>query len=317
MKSITGRIEVHYAAVQGTYWASICTLVGFSTVYLSHQGLSDTLIGLAYSLFGILSILLQMLLSNFSDHHAEIPLKSVVAAVFGAAVVCGASLLFIPLPIAGLVALYFVGEASQASAPGLANALMMQYVDRGLPVNYGWPRGIGSIGYAVSAFILGRFVASRSPDILLPIFIALATAAGLSVIAMPNPDRMAALRPAGTAAPAARGGEDDRRFPPTGRCCAETQRSRFFMRLFVAAVGQSSGITFLIRIMQSAARGRRKWASACSYNPAPSCPHAPFLRPLKKWRAPAVFWSYPLPVLFEKHAPRPGAFLGFVYGAWL
>jgi hypothetical protein len=92
-KSITGRIEVHYAAFQGAYWASICTLVGFSTVYLSHEGLSDTLIGLGYSLFGILSILLQMFISNFSDHHSEIPLKSVIAAVFGIAVVCSASLL--------------------------------------------------------------------------------------------------------------------------------------------------------------------------------------------------------------------------------
>jgi len=317
MKSITGRIEVHYAAVQGTYWASICTLVGFSTVYLSHQGLSDTLIGLAYSLFGILSILLQMLLSNFSDHHAEIPLKSVVAAVFGAAVVCGASLLFIPLPIAGLVALYIVVEASQASAPGLANALMMQYVDRGLPVNYGWPRGIGSIGYAVSAFILGRFVASRSPDILLPIFIALATAAGLSVIAMPNPDRMAALRPAGTAAPAARGGEDDSPVPTYWQMLRGNPTLAVFLcACVVAAVGQSSGITFLIRIMQSVGGGTKEMGIGMLIQSGAELP-AMLLSSalLKKWRARRIlvvsFTSTFLKSMLLALAPS----LGFVYGA--
>jgi hypothetical protein len=134
----------------------------------------------------------------------------------------------IPLPIAGLVALYIVAEASQSSAPGLVNALMMQYVDRGLPVNYGWPRGIGSVGYAVAAFLLGRFVASHPPDILLPIFIAMAAAAALSVIAMPNPDRMAALCPAGAAALVNRGGKAEAPVSTYWQMLHDNPTSRFF-----------------------------------------------------------------------------------------
>lgn len=316
-KSITSRIEVHYAAVQGTYWASICTLVGFSTVYLSHEGLSDTLIGLAYSLFGILSILLQIFISSFSDHHGGIPLKSIIAAVFGLAVACSASLLLIPLPIAGIVALYIVAEASQACAPGLVNALMMHYVDRGLPVHYGWPRGIGSIGYAVSAFFLGRFVASRPPDILLPIFIALATAAGLSVISMPNPDRMAARLPAGSAAPAARGAQAAEPVPTYWQMLRGNPTLTVFLcACIVAAVGQSSGITFLIRIMQSVGGGTREMGVGMLIQSGAELP-AMLLSSaiLKKWRARRIlvvsFSCTFLKSMLLALAPS----LGFVYGA--
>lgn len=315
-RRITNRIDLHYAAVQGTYWSSICTLVGFSTVYLSHEGLSDTLIGLGYSLLGVLSIVLQMVISNFSDHHNKIPLKYILAGMFVIAIVCCASLLLIPLPIAGIVAFFIVAEAFQSSASGLTNALLMQYVDRGLPVNYGWPRSIGSIGYAGSAFILGRFVASHPPTILISIFIAISAAAVLSVMAMPNPDRMAAVYHMESASMA---GKEREETPVT----AYWQMLRgnptlivFLCACVVAAVGQSAGTTFLIRIMESAGGGTKEMGIGMLIQSGAELPMmllSGYL--LKKFKSGhilvvSLFCGF-LKILFLALAPS----LGYIYGA--
>jgi PPP family 3-phenylpropionic acid transporter len=186
----TFRVEAKYAVVQGSYWSSYCALVGFVAVYLSFKGLTNTQIGFTSSLYSIISILIQFFISNFADSNTHILLKKIISAVYIVAVIGCAILWLIPVPIAITILVYSIATASQVSITGLISALLMQLSNVGLPVNYGWPRGIGSICYAISAYILGIMIENYSPGILMPVSIALAIIAIISISIMPDPNKI-------------------------------------------------------------------------------------------------------------------------------
>jgi MFS transporter, PPP family, 3-phenylpropionic acid transporter len=184
------RIETNYAAVQGSYWSSACVLNGFTAVYLSFKGLTNTQIGLTSSLLSVIAIFLQIIISNFADAHANVQLKKIVSVFYIVAVTCCAIVWLLPIPIAMIIIVYSIAAASQGTISGLISALMMQFSNIGLRVNYGWPRGIGSICYALSAYIIGIVLENYAPDILMPIYIALTILAIISVSIMPNPHKI-------------------------------------------------------------------------------------------------------------------------------
>ena len=61
------RPTAQYTAIQGSYWASYCCVVTFSSVYLLSRGFSNVQIGTLISVSGLLSSLLQPLVSKLAD----------------------------------------------------------------------------------------------------------------------------------------------------------------------------------------------------------------------------------------------------------
>ena len=181
------RVEVHYATVQGTYWASNCTLRGLMAVFLSYHGLNDSQIGYTSSLVYVFTITLSLLLSAWADRHPLSPLKRTVAALYILALAAAGSLYLISLPILLMMAVYALNCCFHNCADSILNALMMQYVDNGIPARYGWPRGVGSITYATMAWVLGVLMERYTPDIILPVFLALCGLSLLALIFLPDP----------------------------------------------------------------------------------------------------------------------------------
>lgn len=58
IKKLARRIEINFAASEGTYWIVFCAISGFIAAFLSHRGLTDTQIGLTTSLGSLLAITL-------------------------------------------------------------------------------------------------------------------------------------------------------------------------------------------------------------------------------------------------------------------
>ena len=193
-------------------------------------------------------MILQILVSNFADSHANIQLKKIVSVFYIIGVFCCAILWLLPIPIAMIIIVYSIAAALQGAVSGLVSAVMMQFANIGLKVNFGWPRGIGSIGYALSAFILGIVVERYSPDILMPIFVVLTVIAIISVISMPNPSKL-------KRAYHLQSTEDIVR-EKRSTTYLEMLRSNPTLILFLCAsvisfMGQSPLIVFLIRIVES------------------------------------------------------------------
>lgn len=181
------RIEINYAAVQGTYCAGSCALTTFMTVFLAWKGFSDRQIGYTTALIYGSTMALQLLLAAYLDRHPAFPLRRGAALLSLTAFGLAAVLCVLPLPILAMMAVYTLACATDNSRASLLAAVMMQYLNRGIPVRYGWPRGVGSICYALLAALLGALMERTSPGILLPAFLLLDLLSLLCLLLLPDP----------------------------------------------------------------------------------------------------------------------------------
>lgn len=180
------RIEVNYAGVQSSYWVAFCAFSGFVALYLGHLGFTDTQIGFTSALVSGFSILFQLLISSYSDNHSQVPIKRLIAFLHVIAMVLATLLLALPLEVGMALVVYAMAGGVLNSINGLMNAQIMQYINVGIPVQYGWPRGVGSIIYALFALLMGRLIGAYSPAILMPTFLILAAVCIVVVLLMPE-----------------------------------------------------------------------------------------------------------------------------------
>lgn len=182
------RVEWNFAACEGTYWISFCAISGFIAVYLSHRGLTDTQIGLTTSFGSAMAIVLQLILSNVLDKHPELPIRRLISVLFLVGITAVACLNFLPLPIAMMIVAYATCYATGLSNNGFLNAQLVQFNNAGIPARYGWPRGVGSFCYAVSAYVYGKLAEAYTPDILMPCYLVGTAVCIGCVLMMPNPN---------------------------------------------------------------------------------------------------------------------------------
>lgn len=252
-QNILRRIELQYAGVQSAFWMGVCAFGGFTALYLGHRGFNDTQIGLISSSVAVLTIVFQLLLSSFSDRRPDIPLRRTVAALYVLAIVMAALLYALPMPLALMALAFPLGSGFNATINGLLNALMMQYVNSGIPVRYGWPRGVASIAYALFALLLGSLVERYSPALLMPVFIFMAALGVITVLRMPDVDALGGRRPAAFV--------KEREAAHTGYR-QMLRRTPVFSLFLLASVltytGQSGCFLFLVRVVQSVGGGGRE-----------------------------------------------------------
>ena len=182
------RIEVLYAFVQGSYQAAYCVFSGYTAVYLAYKGLTDSQISITSSLVGIVAVVIQLLLASYCDAHLSVPLKRVISCLNVVSIIAVTLLQFIPLPIAFLIILFIITKASCDSIGVFLNSNIVQFVNSGVNVNYGWPRGIGSITYAVAALVMGWLSERYHGEILVYCFMALSLLSLVFILIFPKPN---------------------------------------------------------------------------------------------------------------------------------
>jgi PPP family 3-phenylpropionic acid transporter len=231
------RVERHYAAVQGTYWAANCSLRGLTAVFLSYHGLTDGQIGYTSSLIYFCTITLSLLLSAWADRHPLSPLKRTVSALFLLALAAAGVLYLLPLPVLLMMVVYALDCCFHNCADSILNALMMQYVDNGIPARYGWPRGVGSITYATMAWVLGILMERYTPNIILPVFLLMCGLSLVAILTLPDPG--------------------PRKLRESGRKVSYIEMLRsnptlvlLLCACILAGMGQCAGSTFLIRVVE-------------------------------------------------------------------
>lgn len=247
------RIESNYAGVQITFWLSNLAYAGFTAVFLSSKGFSDTQIGFTSSLLSSLAIAIQLFTSNYSDLHQHVPIKKIMTALILLAMVCGAVIMSLTLPIAMMTLVFSLGGAVQSANVGLMNAQFMQYANAGIPVNFGWPRGIGSLIYAIAAYFLGIMLEKHSPSFLIPLFLILAAITIGVILMMPNVQEVGRR----SASLYVQEKHSDR------TTYGQMLKSNHVLVLFLLAsvllyFGQGPVMLFLIRVVQGAGGGGRE-----------------------------------------------------------
>ena len=231
------RVERHYATVQGTYWAANCSLRGLTAVFLSYHGLTDGQIGYTSSLIYFCTITLSLLLSAWADRHPLSPLKRTISALFLLALAAAGVLYLLPLPVLLMMVVYALDCCFHNCADSILNALMMQYVDNGIPARYGWPRGVGSITYAAMAWVLGILMERYTPNIILPVFLLLCGLSLVAILTMPDPGPRK-LR------------QQSRKISYGEMLRHNPTLVRLLCACIISGMGQCAGSTFLIRVVE-------------------------------------------------------------------
>ncbi len=148
-----------YAALQGEFWMSFCIIFSFASVYLLKKGFSSAQVGVLIAVAGILSAVLQPIVGDIVDRSRRITLHQAIIVFSILIVIVAAILYFFHLQFWLLSLLYGVMVAVLQILTPLINAIGMYFINKGVKINYGIARGIGSLCYALISLTVGNLVA--------------------------------------------------------------------------------------------------------------------------------------------------------------
>lgn len=175
--------NTRYAAIQASFWSAYGTLWAFIALLLEHYGFTSGQVGIVTSCATLCSVVLSPAVSSLLDTHARLENRHGAMAMLSLA--AAVSLLVWLLPPAQPVVLgacFALIGTLLSSVPPFQNAMAMDANRCGLPVVYGFCRGVGSVSYAAAVLLLGFVLERRAPTLLLPLF-AVLTAIGLFAMA--------------------------------------------------------------------------------------------------------------------------------------
>ncbi len=171
METIAKRLTLKFGFIQSSYWISQCAINSFAAVYLHAKHFENTQIGFILSFAAILSMLLQPLVASFADKSKKITLRYMMLVLMFIVLGLGLLLYLLPDSFLLITVIYILINAIEYTLNPLFNSLAMEYMNQGVPMNYGLGRGMGSIAFAVMSIFLGFLVNSFGADAILPVFL--------------------------------------------------------------------------------------------------------------------------------------------------
>lgn len=160
MKKFANKVNctAGYSLVQFVTWSYYAIVLAFASNVLYEFGFSDSKISLFMGVFTALSVAVQVLAGELLSRVKKWDVADVLI-VFGAVMLLCAVLLLVPdgNRILAVGAFGVICMLLQ-TLPSLANSMGMDSIRRGAPTDYSIARGIGSLGYSVTALLTGVLV---------------------------------------------------------------------------------------------------------------------------------------------------------------
>lgn len=163
-------ITWRYALVVMTYWIGFATISAFSSLYLLDIGFSNTAIGILLAISGVVSAVMQPIVSTWAEKPNSPSLKKITCLLAGTIIV-SAVLVRLVAPLGMLLSglLYGCTIMLLQTLQPMVNAIGMESINRGDKMNFGISRAFGSVGYAAVSYTMGYLAARFTPGII-PIF---------------------------------------------------------------------------------------------------------------------------------------------------
>lgn len=168
VKQLARKIDLHHVAMQGTFFFGFGALWSYGAVLMLSRGLSNSALGAVTCIAQLLPMVLQPMVAALTEKNARLSPRRMIlilgAVVFAAAVVmmCLSQALWVI--ILGFI---LVAVALNLILP-FFNIIMVSYLLRGVEVNYGLGRGVGSGTYALATLVLGFVLEGRDPILIVP-----------------------------------------------------------------------------------------------------------------------------------------------------
>ena len=171
MEQLARKVNIHHAAMQGAFFIVFSAMMGFGPVLLLSRGLSNSALGAVTSASLLIPCFLQLALASLSDADSRFTPRRLVLGLSLVTLLAGIAMwLGISSRITLLICYTVICVCLIATSP-FFNSMVMAFHVRGVPVNYGLGRGIGSVTYAVAALILGFVVERHPPTVMVPVML--------------------------------------------------------------------------------------------------------------------------------------------------
>lgn len=151
----TKHITARYAGAHGFYWAALCPIVSFAAVFLQGKGYRASEIGLLLSLITIASALLQPILASAADRSSRISLRAYLLLLAGLSLAAVLMMPLINLSGKALLLTFFVSSVLLHLLEPLLNSVSGYCMHRGIPLDFGIARSVGTLLFALTSFGVG------------------------------------------------------------------------------------------------------------------------------------------------------------------
>lgn len=145
---------------------SFCIVFNYASVFLLSRGYSNSQIGVIIAVAGLISTLLQPVVAGLADRSRRLTLRWLVMILAICMLAGGAALMPAGLHFFCYALFYGILLATLQILTPLINAMGMECINRGIPVNFGLARGIGSISYAAISFLAGTYIERFSTGVI-------------------------------------------------------------------------------------------------------------------------------------------------------
>ena len=149
------RINLHYFGMQAAFWSSYAAVCAYHVSLLLARGFADGQVGVILAVRCFAGVLIQPLLGSFADRHPEIPLKRILSICLLLSLAAQALYLVVPMHMLGTLLVYLVIGGFELGAYPFLDAMAVEYINVGVPIDYSLGRGLGSFFYACTCVFLG------------------------------------------------------------------------------------------------------------------------------------------------------------------
>ena len=178
---------LRYTLINILYFAAFCTIHAYAGVFLLDKGFTNTQVGLALAISNILSVFGQPLVAGIIDRGKFLTNRITVMISSLFLLVGSVVLLFVSSEKVPIFAIFVLMYTVQFVYMPMMIAMNFEYAKAGCNINFGLARGMGSAGFAVTSFFLGKAVEKYGTNVILYVTVAVMTLMVLIVFFFKKP----------------------------------------------------------------------------------------------------------------------------------
>lgn len=165
------KLQFKYNILHIMYWMSACCICGYVAVFLQFKGMSNTEIGIVSGGGCMVTIFLSPFISSLISKIKGLTIHKLMTIIYLILSFIFLGITFIDLPVLIIMILYTLLMSLVVSIVPFLSMIATNYIQAGIKINFGLARGMGSISYAISALLLGRFIDIFNPNILAIVYV--------------------------------------------------------------------------------------------------------------------------------------------------
>lgn len=167
--NLAKKINLHYTTIQGTFGIGFGALMSFGAVLMLSRGLSNSALGVVTCIAQLLPMLLQPAVTSFAARRQGMTTRKMLMLLTLPILVMAVVMMLAPSSLAVIIAGYTLIFVVINLITPYHNVLMVDFLTRGVEVNYGLGRGVGSGTFALATLVLGFVLEGRDSVLIVPV----------------------------------------------------------------------------------------------------------------------------------------------------